>query len=284
MPHDEFTLQTLVLPLLKKWKWIVGATAITTSIALAYALITPPVYRADALLAPVSSDNGGSALGGLKGLGGLASLAGLNMSSAGERSIEAVATLKSRALTEAFVEQNNLLPILFHKQWDKVAGRWKSADPDEIPTLWDANEKIEKVVRTVGEDKKTSLITLSIEWTDPALAAKWANDLISRTNDLLRKRAIERSENNIKFLQQQLAQTSVIEIKSSIYGLVEGEIKTIMLAQTSEDYAFRVIDPAIVPERKIRPKRALIVLLGFLGGLIFSSVIVLLFDHPPRPE
>lgn len=281
MAQQPFTVHDLIGPLFERWRWILGATVATSSIALAWALVSPPVYRAEVLLAPISPEQTEGALSGLAGqFGGLVGLAGLSLGSGNDRKVEAVATLKSRALTEAFVRENDLMPVLYKKRWDAERKRWKGNSEKEWPTLWDANDLFKKKIRVVEEDKRTQLVTLSIEWIDPVQASNWANELVNRTNAVLRSRAIDQAESNVRYLQEQLARTSVVEVKQAIYRLVENEIKTIMLAQGSEQYAFRVIDPAVVPMRKIRPKRALMVTMGFAAGLLFSSVVVLLFAAP----
>jgi uncharacterized protein involved in exopolysaccharide biosynthesis len=43
-----------------------------------------------------------------------------------------------------------------------------------------------------------------------------------------------------------------------------------MLANVQEEFAFRVIDPAVVPEVRSKPKRKLIVVLGGVLGGMFS--------------
>lgn len=52
--------------------------------------------------------------------------------------------------------------------------------------------------------------------------------------------------------------------------MIEAQTKTKMLANTQEEYAFRILDKAVVPEEKIRPKRTLIVVLGVMIGLIMG--------------
>ena len=44
-----------------------------------------------------------------------------------------------------------------------------------------------------------------------------------------------------------------------------------MLSQVREEYTFKTIDPAVIPEDKSKPKRALICVLGTLleGYLVF---------------
>ena len=49
-----------------------------------------------------------------------------------------------------------------------------------------------------------------------------------------------------------------------------------MLADVREEYALEVIDPAVVPETKSAPDRALICILGALLGGILSVLFVLL--------
>ena len=66
-------------------------------------------------------------------------------------------------------------------------------------------------------------------------------------------------------------------MQTIFYQLIEEQTKTIMLANVRKDYVFKTIDPAIIPEEKDKPKRALIVILGtMLGGMlsIFISLIL----------
>ena len=42
-----------------------------------------------------------------------------------------------------------------------------------------------KSILSVDEDKKSGLISLSISWKDPEVAAQWANDLVKQLNEQL---------------------------------------------------------------------------------------------------
>jgi LPS O-antigen subunit length determinant protein (WzzB/FepE family) len=51
-----------------------------------------------------------------------------------------------------------------------------------------------------------------------------------------------------------------------------------MLAKVRQEYAFKTIDPAVVPEEKSEPNRALICVLGtLLGGML--AVLWVLVAH-----
>lgn len=237
-------------------------------------------YDAAVEIAPVSEDSRGGGLGGLGslvsqfgggGLGALASLTG----SGNERKAESLAILQSEALTERFIRENNLLPILYEDKWDSATHRWRVTDPKKIPTLWKANEFFKKHVRKVYTDNKTGLSTLTITWNDPQIATRWANDLVAMANDTIRARTIDESERNMAYLNQQLAKTNLVSVQNSVSSLLETEIKKVMLAQGSKEYAFRVIDPAVAPERPSFPNRTVWTLLGTLAGLIGASAFVL---------
>jgi len=257
---------------------LIVALTLTFGIAAAViSLLLPEKYEASVVLSPVDDDGSGK-LGGagalLSQFGGLAGLGGVSLGGSGQKAV-AVATLKSHALTEAFITDNNLLPVLYPDDWDATTKQWRGADPDKIPTPWKAEKGFAKKVRSIDEDKKTGLITLTIEWTDPELAAKWATELVERANKHLRAKAIEESQANLAYLNEQLTKTSVVELQKSIYGLIESEIKKVMIANGSDEYAFRVVDPARVAEERVSPKRTLITAVGLFAGLMIGIVLAL---------
>lgn len=274
---EEISLQEIAETVWAR-RWLIAAFTLGFGLlALVTAFILPEKYQAAVVLAPVDDDSGGK-LGGASALlsqfGGLAGLGGIGLGGSGKKN-EAVATLQSAALTEAFIDENKLLPILFEKDWDVSAGQWKTNNSRDTPTLWKAEKKFRSKVRDIGEDKKSGLVTLTITWNDPNQAAAWANDLVSRANRYLRSQAIEQSQKNLSYLNEQLGKTSVVEIQKAIYGLIEAEIKKIMIANGSEEYAFKVIDPARIPEERSSPKRALIASVGLFAGLMFGMVLAL---------
>jgi uncharacterized protein involved in exopolysaccharide biosynthesis len=65
-------------------------------------------------------------------------------------------------------------------------------------------------------------------------------------------------------------------MQSAFYQIVEEQTKSLMLAEVQEEFIFKVVDPAVVPELKAGPKRALICVLGTLLGGILGVVIALI--------
>jgi len=255
-------------------KWIsLAITAVLAAGALVAARMTPPQYKASIVISPVASDSAGQ-LGGSGGiaaqLGGLATLAGISVGSDSKR-VESLAVLQSEAFTQRYIREQNLLPILFEERWDSSRRSWKNEDKKKIPTLWQANAFFKKKVRSVTTESKTGLVIVSITWKDPQLASKWANDLVRLANLDLRTRTIDEAERNIAYLNEQAAKTNVVEAKQVIYSILKNEINRVMLARGSEEYAFRVLDPAVPPEFPVSPDPVLWLALALLCSALLCT-------------
>jgi hypothetical protein len=116
-------------------KWIIVAvTAIFAVASIVYALTLTHWYRSEVLLAP--ADEQVMNTGVMGQLGSLAGLAGISVGGGG--SAEALAVLSSRDFTRAFVEEQNLVPILFADKWDAENETWLDEDPERWPDVEDA--------------------------------------------------------------------------------------------------------------------------------------------------
>lgn len=263
-------------------KWIVAAiTALFSSAGVAYALLATEWFRAEVVLAPAESKAVPDFLGSL---GGLASLAGVSIGGGG--SDEPVAVLKSREFTRQFIEDQQLLTVLYGEDWDAAAKRWKQRDPEDWPDVRDAIDRFDKRVRTVSVDKKTGMVTLAIRWKDPVLAANWANMLVERLNARMRERALQDSARNVEYLRTEIANNTIVTLQQSIARVLEAEMQRLMLARGNTEFAFRVIDPARPPKKRSEPKRAQVAIISCLLGFAFSIAGVLAWPalRPARPH
>jgi hypothetical protein len=253
---------------------IATVTIATTIVATAISFTMPREYRASILLSPVTQRADASGhFGGLSALessiGGFASLAGIGTPGETAKN-EALAVLQSEALTEKYISDNHLLPVLYPEKWDRERQTWKVSDPKQRPTLWKANRFFDKNVRKITTSGKTGLVTMTITWTDPLVATKWANDMVRLTNDYLRGKALAESQRNIDYLNGQAARTSVVEVRQAIFSLLRNEIDRAMLARGSDEYAFKVLDPAVEPEMAYSPVKKIWALVGFAGGFFLA--------------
>jgi len=252
------------------WQAVVRARLVIICAAVVFAtaggvmgLLVQPQYEAWVTMA-ATTDNPTASRMGTRDAAAVAALIGTATSAS--RMEESIATLQSDLLTEKYIRDNELLPILYADQWDAASKRWKKDDPEEIPTVWEATRYFKEKIREVSDSKRTQLTTLTIRWTDSQLAAKWANDLVRITNEYLREKAIRESQRNIEYLNEQASQTEVVEVREAIYELIEDEINKEMLATGRDEYALRVIDPAVAPEESSTLGPISLALIGFVLG------------------
>jgi uncharacterized protein involved in exopolysaccharide biosynthesis len=260
--EDEIDLLELISTLLQSWKTIVGITILCTGLAVAYALHAPEVFKAETLLAPAQEGNSGAS-SNLSQFGGLAAMAGVTIPSISN--VERVlATLETRVFLKKFIDEKNLLPVIFEDFWDADSNSRKLPIDHEAFTTEDG---IYLLRRATGVNQvKSGLITLSISWKDPKVAAQWANDLVKQLNEQLREQAIADSKKRVGYLEQELAKTTLQDMRAILYNLLKSEKQNAMLANVNEDFALAVIDPAVAPKTPEKPNRKLIVALGGVCG------------------
>ena len=276
---DEISLRELWAAIWRgKWLIIV-VTAVFAIASVTYALMAREWYLAEVLLAP-ADEKATPTLGGQ--LGGLAALAGVNVGAGGD-SAEAIAVLRSREFAREFIEDFDLLPVFFADLWDAQQKRWRGNGPGMTPDIRDGVKYFHEYVLRVSEDRQTRMVTLSIEWTQPELAADWANALVQRLNLRLRERALREAETNVTYLQAEMARTNMVTLQQSIGRLLENELQKLMLARGNEDFAFRIVDSASPPKDRVRPNRTLMAVIGtLLGGAL--GVFSVLMAHAIRSE
>lgn len=267
----------------REWKVLVLTTSLGLTAALVVLLLGERTYRVETLLIHVSDRDSQGAIGDLAAqFGGLALLAGIELGG-GSSADESLAILRSRSLTERFISRHALLPVLFSDRWDASKGDWIDQAENMPPSLWRAYEKFDRQIRKISMNKSTGLITLTIDWRDPKVAADWANSLVQFANEETRRRAIKETAKNLEYLRAELKKTDVLEVQQAIYRLIESQVKRLMLANVRHEYTFRVIDPAVPPDRDkyVWPRLSLTLAIGLVFGL-FAGIAFLIVAGGPR--
>jgi uncharacterized protein involved in exopolysaccharide biosynthesis len=256
-------------------RWIVALCAFLCVVAgTTYAFLATNWYKADVVLSPVSDKSISGGLSALGGVSDLAGLVGINIPSA--RGNAPLAVLKSKSFAREFIEDEKLMPVLFADKWNAQTSEWKVAGPDQ-PDIRDGVRYFDENVRVVTEDKKAGLVTLSIKWTSASEAARWANLLVKRLNDRIRSEAIREAETSIGYLQKEMLTTSVVSTQQSVGRVLESEMQKMALARANEEFAFKVVDDAFPPKRRVYPQRSLIIatsaVLGAMLGVFFVVIL-----------
>jgi uncharacterized protein involved in exopolysaccharide biosynthesis len=280
-----------------KW-WIVGLTSIAAVIAVVYALSLPNLYRSEVLLAP-ASDGGGGGLGVLAAnFGGLAGMAGISLPGGGgsDKTGLGLEVMKSRAFIQRFIERRNILvPLMAAEAWDASSGElvineriynvgtntWvREANPPKKagPSAQESYRAFSGLF-TVSQDTGSGFVTFAIKHVSPVVAQQWVTWFIEDVNDAMRDDDVREAERSITYLKDQVEATSLADLQSMFFELIQKQTETIMLAQVRSEYLFKTIDPAIVPEQRAEPKRAIICVSGTLLGSMIAVLWVLISHY-----
>ena len=297
---DEIDLRELFGVLWAAKIPIVAFTLLCGLLSVWYAVSIPNQYKAVVVLAPAQQQSGGLS-GALGQLGGLASLAGVSVGGGGVNESQiAQEIMQSWSFIERFINENDLTAEVYAvESWDSRSNRlqydgalfdqaeqrWVIDDEDNggfrPPSSWELYEEfLEKL--SVVEDKKTDLVSVSIEYYSPRLAKAWVDMYVDAVNRYMQDRQIKRVASNIEFLQEQIEKTSIAEMKEIFYTIIQEQIKSKMLAEASPEYVFVAVSPSMVPEEKSQPKRALICVLATLLAGMFAVMAVLVVNFSQK--
>jgi subunit length determinant Wzz-like protein/putative tyrosine kinase-like protein len=287
---DEIDVRELFATLWRG-KWIIIIVTLMFAVAGAsYALYKPNIYQASALLAPTEGD-GGAGLGGQ--LGGLASLAGVNISQDGSNKVViAKEILQSRAFLTDFIQRHHLeIPLMATIGWNMEREEWiydrdvYNPETDQwamnerqslAPTEWHMVKKFRGNHLSVSENNDNGMVTVSVKSLSPLAAKNWTEWLVRDINEHMRKRDVQEAEASISYLEEKLQDTNIAGMRKVFYQLIESETRTVMLANAQKEYVFQTVDPAVVPQEKSEPKRALIVVIATMVGGMLSILTVLI--------
>ena len=104
------------------------------------------------------------------------------------------------------------------------------------------------------------------------------NLILTTLDKDIRTRDLKKSDEALDYLNAQYSSTQNAALKNSLNFLIQNHLETQMLANIGDFYYFDVIDQAYIPFYKKSPSRALICILGFMLGLLTSTLFVL-FKH-----
>ena len=228
---DEIDLYELWLVLKRRKWWVWGTTFIAILFAVLYILIASPVYKTDTTLMPL-----GGKSKGLSGLSALASLAGISLPGT-QSGITVEAVLKSRTLREDVIKRLNLLPKLFPDKWDPTHKKWiLKGKNDHPPTLYDGQKKLKDLI-SVSTDRKTGVLTLSVEFKkDPKVAYEIAKTALKVAQNILNEKSFTLAKKYRIYVGERLKDAErLLKKTEKLYEeFMAGKIKEVPLIKPDE--------------------------------------------------
>ena len=249
----------------------------------------PNIYKSHSVLLANEQDES-NITNTLNQYSGLANLAGIDVpQKQTTQAVLAIEIIKSKDFFADFLNEDELISLFAVKSWDLETQlpiydstiydfeneRWiRRVNPPyrSKPSLLEAHEKFNQEVLDIYQDEITGLIHISISHPSPKIAKKWADKIILMVNEKIRLKDIAEAQSSINYLNKELINTELNELRFVLSQLIQKEISKISLANVKLEYVFTIVDPPFLPEFKSSPNRVLIV---FLSSFLFLFIAVI---------
>lgn len=250
------------------WKLHLAAIMLAALLSLVAWNILAPVFKAEVtVVIPERSGVSGTIPSILASSGVVSSI---SLPDTGGRSAEIVATLRSIEFLKRFLRRNGVANVL----GVRVFGSAEYVEEDDERSAQEMAEFFREKVMSIKEDRRTGLVMISIRWRDAAKAAEWANRIVQELNEYMRERDILRAEHVIAAIQSRIADVRTVELKVTLYRLLEEQYREAAIARTRPDYALRIVDAATPPIEPITPTLWVAITggiaLGVAGSFFFA--------------
>jgi len=183
-----------------------------------------------------------------------------------------LARLRSRSFTMHFLDTHNLYRFFYPEQWSEATRSWRDGF---APDRGESFTRFRDEVRMISVDEETDIVTVAMRWPEPTLPRDWANAYVATFNEYMRDRTKQEVQRKQAYLEMRLRESDVVEIRKSIYRLIEAQTAIMMLANARDEYVLEVIDPAARPYRSVTMSRKRKILIGAVVGFLLTSSAVL---------
>jgi uncharacterized protein involved in exopolysaccharide biosynthesis len=187
--EDEIDLRELFRALSRRRRLILAITALSAVVALVYSLSLPVYYKAETRILPPQEKGSNLAAQLLGQAGGLIAMAGGGAGGKSQGELY-VAMTKSRTVLDRMVDRFDLMKL--------YKGKYRE----------DARKNLVGVLKVL-EDRKSGIISLTVEDRDPKRAADMANAFVEELKSLAGGLAISEAGQRRMFFEDQLWQTKV---------------------------------------------------------------------------
>lgn len=294
--NDTFSVLDFFKVLFKRKLLIVIVTILFSAIGVFYSLSLPNLYYSVVKLYPSEESRGGGLNTLASQFGSLANIAGLRLPSATtDKSGLAIEMAQSYNFITEFINKRGLLPdLLAVEKWDPATtsitydksvfnpddGTWHRtiANKPAKPTDWEAYDHFKKQVLRISVDDKKGIVTVGIRHVSPQVAKQWAEWFVTDINETMRTLDIQEATRSKTYLEEEVRNSQISSAQQVLFNLIEKQIQTLMLANVREEYVFKTLSQAYLPEEKSAPNRAVICILFFLAGFILSSFCAVFYE------
>lgn len=300
---DEIDLLEVFFKIWKFRKFIFLFTFSVIVISIIYALVAKPQYEASVKLYKETPE--GQSDGRLQGLASQFGFGG-SLRSGAQFSIEDL--LDSRNINERII-YNKWDTEEFDKPVNLIE-YWEIDKETEEKSFFSALENLKNKVST-NINEESGLITITVQTAEAQLSADIANFITKIIEDYIQKDRKTTTQENLKYINKRLTTVKEeledaeeklkefrernrlirespklqmelgrlerqVTIKQEVYVSLQSEREMTEVELVKETPVINVLDEAVKPEKRAKPKRKLIVVVGAFAGFFLSILLVVI--------
>ena len=248
----EGSLVDILAYMWKQRKWLYGTVFVFLILGIVTSYLIHPVYYAEALISPKSTQRGNDPLSQLRSF-----QLGIGDPDFNKMGI----LLTSYEMSEKIVKDHNLAPILFPEEWDSEKKTWK--DPETKPNQRKAAEELNKHL-VVETDTRKNVMRVGIRFYDSSWTPILVNYFTSALNEKMRFDVVNDANVNRQYLEAQLDVTADPILAQKLKDLIGYQIEKAMLVNSQ---SIDVLTKPLVPKTRMKPQRKKIVIVSFFLGV-----------------
>ncbi len=269
------------------WRVIVASVVTTLVIAVIYLNIVPYRYEIEMRVAPVAGGGGDGLSSKLSSLGGLAAVAGVSLpDSGGAGSFKLfVEAVHSHDVALVLARDPEIMHRVFHRQWDAGSRTWRvphgglhliasSLKPllgtPERPFAPPGAAELQKwMTDEIGVDQniKSPVVTLTLLSEDPVFAVYFFDRLTATIDAMLRRRALLRADDYIRYLSARLTTVTLAEQRVAIAQALGEQERLKMVASSDRPFSAEVFENPAATDRPVTPQPLKVLALAGVVGL-----------------
>ena len=161
-------------------------------------------------------------------------------------------------------DSKNNQPVINSRIYDTKKKLWIKGAPSDFGIYEVFSERL-----SISEDKKTSIVSVSIEYYSPKLAKEWVDLIVKEINEQMRQRRLKLTYKNLENLETAINKPQSQITAQSLSRLIYEQQRIKMLAEATSEYVFETISPPVLPEKTSKPTRSIIVIIfAFFGAFL----------------
>ena len=198
--------------------------------------------------------------------------------------------LYSRDVANDLSKRQDIMRKAFYHQWDSASQQWAQPSPFVSTTValmkgalgipvraWEPPDGAllqEYIIDNVklDVDPQKPIVTITFRHQDPQFAVEFLNALDRTVDEKLRQDALERANQYVNFLSDQLKSVTNTDVREALVSTLADQEKIKMMASATAPYAAQPFGLPSASRKPTNPNPILVLVAAAFAGLLLAII------------